>query len=153
VPLTFAATLCLFAPSSAASKTERRVDSDPDLPHSAAELLADWRGAKRDSAAATTAAEVATLALEAAQAADEAASETEAAALAAAASVEQALRAASSAKRAAAHAARAAQILLASAEGDKARAHHDVEETQEAEEAAGKRFHTAEQRGFPRDPA
>lgn len=129
------------------------MDKDPDVPHSAAELLAQWRGAKRDSAAATTAAEVATLALEAAQAADEAASETEVAALAAAGAVKQALLAASSAKRAVAHAARAAQILLAFAEGDKARAKHDVEEAQDAEEAAGKRFHTAEQRGFPRDPA
>lgn len=108
------------------------MDNDPDIPQSGAELLADWRGAKRDLAAATTAAEVATLALEAAQAADGAASETEAAALAAADRVEQALRAASSAKRAAAHAARAAQILVASAEGDKALAQHDVEETQEA---------------------
>jgi hypothetical protein len=65
----------------------------------------------------------------------------------------QALKAASSAKRAAAHATRAAQIMLASAEGDKVRANHDVEEAQEAEEAAGKRFHTSQQRGFPRDPA
>jgi hypothetical protein len=43
--------------------------------------------------------------------------------------------------------------MLASAEGDKVRANHDVEEAQEAEEAAGKRFHTSQQRGFPRDPA
>lgn len=225
---------------------------DLDIPHSAAELLAPWRGAQRDTAAANTAAEVATLALEAANAADEAAAETEVAAMAAADSVpvtehsrivvrglspssaerlqgdvaiadlglterarlrhpaarwwwgvrkgpgaggaycylcdafivswdtrwamplrarwevlrhrdeahrpattrtEQALLAASSGKRAAAHAARAAQILLVSAEGGKARANHDVEEAQEAEEAAGKRFHTAEQRGFPRDSA
>lgn len=124
---------------------------DPDSPHSAAELLADWRGTERDSAAATTAAEVAALALEAAKAADEAASETEAAASAAADSVKQALRAAASAKRAAGHAARAAQILLASAEGDKVRASHALEEAEQAQETAGKRFHKAEERGFPRD--
>lgn len=122
----------------------------PDVLHSAAELLADWRGAKRDTVAATMAAKVATQALDAAKAADAAASETEEAAKAAAVAVEKALLAASSAKKAAAHAARAAQILFASAEGDKVRANHDIEDAQEAEAAASKRFHNAEEQGFPR---
>ncbi|MBA3688893.1 MAG: hypothetical protein H0W81_08705 [Chloroflexi bacterium] len=124
---------------------------DRDLPHSAAELLADWRGAKRDTAAANVAAEVATLALEAARASDEAALETEAAANAAAEAVKQALAAAASARRAAAHAAQAAQMLLASAEGDKVRAIEDVGEAKRAETAAGDRFHEAQEGGFPRD--
>jgi hypothetical protein len=46
----------------------------------ASELLADWRAAGRDAAAAKAAAEVASLALEAAKAASEATAETEAAA-------------------------------------------------------------------------
>ena len=129
------------------------MEQDPDLPHSAAELLANWRGAKRDTVAAEAAAEVARLALEAAMASDEAAAETEVAAQAAADAVAQALKAAASAKNAAAHAARAAQILLASAEGDQVRADHDVEEAQDAEADAGKRFHNAEEHGFPRDKA
>jgi hypothetical protein len=128
------------------------VKKDPDIPPSAAELLADWRGAKRDTVAANVAAEVATLALEAAKASDEAALETEAAANAAADAVNKALAAAASAKRAAAHAARAAQLLLASAEGDKARAIEDVGEAKKAEAAAGDRFHEAQEGGFSKDP-
>lgn len=128
-----------------------RVKKDQDVPRSAAELLADWRAATRDSVAATAAAEVARLALEAAKAADAAASETEAAATAAADAVERALKAAASAKKSAANAARAAQILIASAEGDKLRASQDVETAHDAEDAAGERFHKAEERGFPRE--
>ena len=131
----------------------KKKDQAGDIPHSAAELLADWRGAKRDTAAADAAAEVARLALEAAKAADEAAAETEEAATAAADAVERAMKAAASAKRSAAHAARAAQILMASAEGDTARAIQEVETAHEAEAAAGERFHKAEERGFPREGA
>jgi hypothetical protein len=119
--------------------------------HKAAELLAEWRAAGRDTAAAEAASEVARLALEAAQAADEAASETEAAASAAAAAVDQALKAAASAKRAAEHAANAAHILLASAEGDKVRANHDLEAAREAESKTRQEFHDSELQGFPRD--
>jgi hypothetical protein len=120
--------------------------------HNAAELLANWRAAGRDTAAAKTASEVASLALEAAKAADEAAAETEAAASAAASAVDQALKAAASAKRAAEHAAKAAHILLASAEGDKVRANHDLDAAQEAEAQTRKEFHDSELQGFPRDP-
>ena len=121
-------------------------------PNIAAELLADWRAAGRDTAAAKAASEVAKLALAAAKAADEAASETEAAATAAAAAVEQALRAAASAKRAAEHAANAAHILIASAEGDQVRASHDLEEAKKAEEKTRREFHDSELQGFPREP-
>jgi hypothetical protein len=117
--------------------------------HKAGELLADWRAAGRDTAAAEAASEVATLALEAAKAADGAASETEAAATAAASAVDQALKAAASAKRAAEHAANAARILLASAEGDKVRANHDLEVAKEAEDRTRKEFHDSELQGFP----
>lgn len=119
--------------------------------HKASELLADWRAAGRDTAAAKAASEVASLALEAAKAADEAASETEAAASAAASAVDQALKAAASAKRAAEHAANAARILLASAEGDKVRADHDLEVAKEAEDKSRQGFHDSELQGFPRD--
>jgi hypothetical protein len=117
----------------------------------AAELLADWRAAGRDTAAAKAASEVASLALEAAKAADEAAAETEVAATAAASAVDQALKAAASAKRAAERAATAARILLASAEGDKVRANHDLDVAKEAEDKTRQEFHDSELQGFPRD--
>ncbi|HEY8921676.1 MAG TPA: hypothetical protein VIN32_03485 [Candidatus Limnocylindria bacterium] len=120
-------------------------------PNTASELLADWRSAGRDTAAAKAASKVANLALQAAMAADEAASETEAAARAAASAVDQALKAAASAKRAAERAATAARILIASAEGDQVRANQDLEQAEDAEESAGDEFHEAEKLGFPRD--
>jgi hypothetical protein len=119
--------------------------------HKAAELLASWRAAGRYTAAAKAASAVASLALEAAKAADEAAAETQAAASAAASAVDQALKAAASAKRAAEHAANAARILLASAEGDKVRASHDLELAEEAEDKTREEFHDSELQGFPRD--
>ena len=119
--------------------------------HEAADLLADWRAAGRDTAAAEAASEVANLALEAATAAEEAASETEVAAMAAASAVDQALKAAASAKRAAERAAYAARILLATAEGDKVRATHDLEAAKEAEDRTRREFHDSELQGFPRE--
>jgi hypothetical protein len=94
---------------------------------------------------------VASLALGAAKAADEAAAETEAAASAAVSAVDQALKAAASAERAAEHAANAARILLASAEGDKVRANHDLEAAKDAEDKTRPQFHDSELQGFPRD--
>jgi type II secretory pathway component HofQ len=117
----------------------------------ATELLASWRAAGRDTAAAKAASAVASLALEAAKAADEAAAETQAAASAAPSAVDQALKAAASAKRAAEHAANAARILLASAEGDKVRAKHDLELAEEAEDKTREEFHDSELQGFPKD--
>lgn len=121
-----------------------------DNPETAAELLAGWRAASRDTAAAEAAAKVASLALQAAKAADDAATETETAATAASTAVEQALRAAASAKRAAAAAAKAAHILSASAEGDQVRADLDVEMAKGVEENAAREFHDADAKGFPR---
>ena len=117
----------------------------------ASELLADWRAAGRDTAAAQDALRVATLALEAATAAEEAAEETETAALAAQEAVQRALQAAASAKRAAAHAAAAAQVLSSGAEGDIVRATQQLSEASSAEETASERFHTAQDDGFPKD--
>jgi hypothetical protein len=118
-------------------------------PKIASELLADWRAAGRDTAAAMAASEVASLTLEAAKAADDAASETEAAATAAASAVELALKAAASAKRAAQYAANAAHVLIASAEGDKVRASHQLEEAKKAEEKTRLEFHDSQLQGFP----
>jgi hypothetical protein len=127
------------------------VDEDGDR-GSAAELLADWRSAGRDTAAAKAAVRVASLALDAAQAAQDAASETETAARAAQDAVERAMQAAGSAKRAAAHAAEAAKILMSTAEGDQVRANNDLGEARLSEQEAGDRFHDAQDLGFPTDP-
>ena len=120
----------------------------PD-PDSAAELLATWREAGRDVTAAEAAARVASQALESAHAAEAAADETEVAANAAAEAVQRALAAAQSARRAASYAAEAAKLILATTEGEKARANQDVEEAGEKEAEAGRRFHDAQDRGFP----
>ena len=120
----------------------------PD-PDSAAELLARWRESGRDVSAAEAAAIIAAQALESARAAEMAAIETEVAANAAAEAVQRALAAAQSAKRAAAYASEAAKLILATAEGDKVRANHEVERASEQEVEAGRRFHDAQDRGFP----
>ena len=117
---------------------------------SAAELLADWRSAARDSVAARSAASVAKLALEAAAAAEEAASEVETAANAALEAVERARAAAGRARAAALRAGEAAQTAFATAEGDAARATQTIEESERAEIEARDRFHDAEQQGFPK---
>ena len=112
----------------------------------AAELLVGWRAAERDTAAAKTAADIAALALAAAHAAEEAAAETEAAAKASAEAVERASRAAGLARTAANSAAHAARLLTVGAEGDKARANHDVEIAEQAERSARERFHKGRDR-------
>ena len=117
---------------------------------SASELLAGWRAAKRDTAAAHTAQKVAILALAAAVAAEEAADEVETAAAAAATAVELARGAAERARKAAAAAAEAAQMLLAAAEGDQARAGQGVDKAELAETTARDAFHDAESKGFPK---
>ena len=115
---------------------------------SAADLLADWRAAERDTVAAGSSAKVATLALQAATAAEEAAAEVEAAASAAAEAVERARSAALKARKAAGQAAEAAHLAIATAEGDKVRANHDLETAEEAETAARDRFHEAQDKDF-----
>lgn len=125
-----------------------------DKPHeSAAELLGDWRAARRDTISAKDARKVAELALVSASAAEEAALETEAAAEAALEAATRAQRAAERARRAAAQASEAAQILAATAEGDKVRINQVVAEAEEAETKARDAFHDAEGKGFPKaDP-
>jgi hypothetical protein len=104
----------------------------------AAQLLADWRAASRDTVAAVGAARVAEMALVAAASAEEAAQE---AANAAVEAVERPRSATSRARTAAAEAAKAATVALETAEGDKVRAHIDVEAAEEAESDARDRFH------------
>ena len=115
-----------------------------DEDKTAAELLADWRAAERDTIAAGQGSKVATLALEAAAAAEEAASEVEMAAAAATEAVERARSAAMRARTAAAQAATAAHLALATAEGNQLRANQDLESAQHAESAARDRFHEAQ---------
>ena len=55
-----------------------RMAQDEKKPKTAADLLADWRAAERDTVAAGSASKVATLALEASTAAEEDAAEVEA---------------------------------------------------------------------------
>lgn len=117
---------------------------DPAQRTSMAELLAAWRAAGRDSVAAQAAARIAELALEAATAADEAAREVEEAAKAALDSVQKATNAATKARRAATQAAEAASIMLAAAEGDRARADQEVEVAQHHEDDARDAFHRGE---------
>ena len=107
-------------------------------------LLADWRAAGRDTAAAQAAARVAGLALDAATAAEDAATEVEAAARAALDAVDKARGAATKAKAAATQAAEAAQIILEGAKGDKVRADQDVGFAEAAEDMARDAFHKGE---------
>ena len=119
----------------------------PDKPvedMSAAELLAEWRAAGRDTVAARAASHVAEMALHAASAAEEAANEVEAAAKLALESVDKARSAASKARLAAGRASEAANILLAEAEGDKVRADYDLKVAEGAESDARDAFHGAE---------
>ena len=121
---------------------------DADKFKTAAELLAEWRAAERDTVAAGSASRVAAMALEAAAAAEEAADEVGAAASAALEAVERATAAADRAKKAALHAAGAAHLALTAAEGDTAQAKQDLEEARHAEDEARDRFHEGEVRGF-----
>jgi hypothetical protein len=127
------------------------VAEDKSRHETAAELLAGWRAAERDTIAATSTSKVAALALEAATAAEEAAEEVEAAASAASEAVERARSAAVRARKAAAQAAEAAHMALATAEGDKVRANHELEKAEEAETAARDRFHEAQTHDFESD--
>jgi hypothetical protein len=126
------------------------VAEDEKTHGSAAELLADWRSAKRDTVAAGQTSQVAILALAAATAAEEAAEAVEAAASAAVEAVERARAAADRARKAAARAAEAAQLAYATAEGDTARAGHAMDKAEKVEVEARDRFHEAEEKGFPK---
>jgi hypothetical protein len=126
------------------------VAQDETTHGSAADLLADWRSAERDTVAAGLSSQVAVLALAAATAAEEAAEEVEAAASAAVEAVERARAAADRARKAASRAAEAAQLAFAAAEGDTARAGHAVDKAEQVEVEARDRFHEAEGKGFPK---
>ena len=117
---------------------------------SAAELLADWRSAERDSLAAHEAASVAARAVTAAAAAEEAAVEAESAAREATDAAARAKEAAERAKAAASLAAEAAQVAASTTEDDQARADVTVLETDRAEGEARDRFLEAQEGGFPK---
>ena len=111
---------------------------------SAAELLANWRAAERDRAAAVESAGVAGLAVEAAQRAARAAQETaEAARLS--------LEAAQRADHAARETADAANVLSASASHEQSLANTAVSEAMAAESEAKDAFQDAQRQGFPKD--
>jgi hypothetical protein len=113
------------------------VSDKPEQKHqSAAELLAEWRAAVRDTNAARGAAKVAELALTAA---------------AAPKGRQRATLAARRARTAAGQAAGAASLAFAAAEGDKVRADHDIEVAERAEEVAQERFREAEDEAFRKD--
>ncbi|MDQ1555655.1 MAG: hypothetical protein QOI02_657 [Actinomycetota bacterium] len=85
------------------------MEGEPKRRDTAADLLADWRGAARDTVAARNAAEVADAALQAATAAEEAVREVESAAEAAALAAERARQATKRALQAAERAGAAAK--------------------------------------------
>ena len=112
---------------------------------SAAELLANWRAAERDHAAAIESAGVAGLAAEAAKRATKAAHETaEAARLS--------LEAAQRAEHAARETAEAAAVLSATAVEEQSLADNAVSEAQTAETDAKDAFQNAQRQGFPKEP-
>jgi len=110
---------------------------------SAAELLANWRAAERDRAAALDTATTASLAVEAATRAAHAARETAAAARL---SLEAAQRAAMAARETA----DAADVLSAAAVRERAEADEAVTSAESAEIEAKGVFHDAQRKGFPR---
>jgi hypothetical protein len=111
---------------------------------SAAELLATWRAAERDHAAAIESAGVASLAVEAAQRAAKAAHETaEAARLS--------LDAAQRADHAARETAEAAQVLSATAAQEQSLADAAVSEAKTAETDAKDAFQQAQRQNFPKE--
>ena len=118
---------------------------------SAAELLAAWRAAGRDTVAARAAAKVAERALEAATAAEAAATAVDVAARAAQEAVARARELAATARSAAIEAAELAASILEEAAGDKVRANLDVEVADEAEKEAAHDFHHAQAEGFSKD--
>jgi hypothetical protein len=123
---------------------------EPKKHTTAAELLADWRSAGRDTAAAHAAEKVAEMALIAAVHAEEAANEVQVAAAAALEAVERAQTAANRARAAALQAGEAAHLTLTTAEGDRARAGQSVQEAKAAEAEAQERYRGASEKGFPR---
>ena len=112
---------------------------------SAAELLANWRAAERDHAAAIESAGVAGLATEAAKRAANAARET---AEAARLSLEAALLA----ERAARETAEAADVLSTTAVRDQSQADAAVADAALVEKRAKDAFHEAQRQDFPKDP-
>jgi hypothetical protein len=110
---------------------------------SAASLLANWRAAERDHAAAVESAGVAGLASAAADRAAHAARETADAA-------KLSLEAAQRADRAARETADAADVLSAATSRERAVADEAVSSTKAAETAAKDAFHEAQQKGFPK---
>jgi hypothetical protein len=111
---------------------------------SAASLLANWRAAERDHAAAVESAGVADLASAAAERAAHAARETAEAA-------KLSLEAAQRADKAARETADAADVLSAATSREKAVADEAVSSTRAAETEAKDAFHDAQRKGFPKD--
>jgi hypothetical protein len=110
---------------------------------SAADLLARWRGAERDHAAAVESASVAALAADAAQRASIAARETADAA-------RLSLEAAQRAERAARETADAADVLSAAASIERTVADAAVGNTEAQEAKAKSAFQDAQDQGFPK---
>ena len=123
--------------------------AEPKSHTSAADLLADWRSAGRDTAAAHAAQKVAEMALVAAAHAEEAADEVAIAAAAALEAVDRAQIAANRARAAALQAGEAAHLALTTAEGDRVRASEHVQDTEAAEAEAHERYRGASEKGFP----
>jgi hypothetical protein len=107
---------------------------------SAAELLADWRAAGRDTTAAMHLARIAEVALEAATAVEAAALAVSKAADAARQAAEYSRVATISAYRAAELAAEGAQLAKATAEGDRVRAHQGLDRARQHETWAEERM-------------
>jgi hypothetical protein len=112
---------------------------------SAAELLANWRAAERDRAAAVESAGVGALAVEAAKRASHAALET---AEAARLSLEAAQRAAHAARETA----DAAEVLSATTAREQSDLDAAVINADAAETEAKNAFQDAQRQGFPKDP-
>jgi hypothetical protein len=124
--------------------------AEPKKQHTtAADLLADWRSAGRDTVAAHAAEKVAEMALVAAAHAEEAADEVAIAAVASLEAVDRAQIAANRARAAALQAGEAAHLALTAAEGDRVRASEDVQHAEAAEAEAQKRYHGASERKLP----
>ena len=123
---------------------------EPKKHTSAADLLADWRSAGRDTAAAHAAEKVAEMALVAAAHAEEAADEVALATAAALEAVDRAQIAANRARAAALQAGEAAHLALTSARGDRVRASEGVQDAEAAEAEAEERYRGASEKGFPR---
>jgi len=112
---------------------------------SAADLLAEWRAAERDRAAAIETAGVAGLAADAAERAANAARETADAA-------KLSLEAAQRAERAARETAEAADILGAASAKKRSLADEALMAAEAAETVAQDAFHDAQRAGFPKAP-